>query len=643
MAYGIPRSDLLIMNPRARVTFVLLVLAAAGLAASQRRLSENPPPRLETFDVMEKTILELQDAMQRGAVTSAGLVDVYLARIAAYDTRGPALSAIIALNPRAKDEAAALDAERSAKGPRGPLHGIPLVVKDNFDMVELPTTAGSLALAGLRPHRDAFQVKRLREGGAVIIGKTNLHELASGITTVSSLGGQTRNPYDPERNPGGSSGGTGAAVAANFAAAGLGTDTCGSIRIPASHNALVGLRPSLGLSSRAGVLPLSHSQDVAGPLARTIADLAVVLDATVGADPDDPATTAAEGRIPKSYRDALRADALKGARIGVLTSLFGTAPEDNEGGGVVRRALETIKMLGAETVDVTVPGLDELLRGSSVIDAEFKFDLADYLAAIPDAPVRSLGEIVERGLHHSAIDASVRRRNAVTERETDAYRRARIKRETLRQAIGAAMDEHELAALAYPTMRRKPAVVGQPQGGSTCQLSASTGLPALSVPAGYTSDGLPIGLELLGRAFDEPRLLALAYAYEQAARVRRPPFSTPPLAGRAAPAPVAFTASAGDARPVALTVRFTYDITIAQLRYDARTAGVSAEEVLGAWIHEGAAGPAQIQLLAHDETARAGSITLSYQQRALLRDGRLYVALHTRRAGVQRAQLKPEM
>ena len=196
----------------------------------------------ERYDVMEKTIAELQDAMQSGSLTSSDLVTIYLARIAAYDQEGPALNALISLNPRALEEAAALDRERAARGSRGPLHGIPVLVKDNFDMVGLPTTAGSLALANLRPTTDAFQVARLRAAGAVILGKTNLHELASGITTVSSLGGQTRNPYDPTRNPGGSSGGTGAAIAANFAVAGLGTDTCGSIRIPAAHNSLVGLR-----------------------------------------------------------------------------------------------------------------------------------------------------------------------------------------------------------------------------------------------------------------------------------------------------------------------------------------------------------------------------------------------------------------
>ena len=362
--------------------------------------------------------------------------------------------------------------------------------------------------------------------GRCVVGKTSLHELASGITTIGSLAGQTRNPYDLARTPGGSSGGTGAAVAANFAAGGLGTDTCGSIRIPASHNSLVGLRVSPGLSSRDGIVPLSHTQDIARPIARSIGDVAILLDATVGVDPADASTRLGEGHVPPSYRDALKADALKGARIGILTSMFGDQPEDNEAGAIVRRALDEMKKQGAETVDTTVPGLDELLRGSSVIDAEFKFDLADYLAGVPNAPVHSLSEILDRGLYHAALDGILKRRNAVQDRESDSYRRARIKREAIRQAVTSALEEHRLEALAYPTMRRKPALIGDAQAGGTCQLSASSGLPALSVPAGFTPDGLPIGLELLGRKFDEPRLLAPGMGSNAAGS---PPSSTPAL------------------------------------------------------------------------------------------------------------------
>jgi amidase len=619
-------------------------VAAALLCAVQAMSPAQPAP----FEVVEKTIPELQEALQAKRISSTDLVDIYLARIAAYDRSGPRLNSVIAVNPKAREEAAGLDRERAANGPRGPLHGIPLVIKDNFDLAGMPTTAGTLAFAALFPADDAFQVKKLREAGAVILAKTNLQELASGIVTVSSMGGQTRNPYDLRRNPGGSSGGTGAAVAANLAAAGLGSDTCGSIRIPASHNALVGLRSSLGLSSRNGVVPLSHSQDIAGPLARTVTDVAILLDATAGFDSADPSTKAGDGHVPKSYRDLLKTDALKGARIGVLRTLFGTAPEDNEGGAVVRRALDDMKKQGAEVMDVTVPGLDDLLTGSSVIDAEFKFDLAEYLSHVPNAPVKSLGEIVDGGLVHAAVDPSARRRNAVQSRESDEYRRALIKRETIRQAVTAAFDEHRLDAMAYPVMRRKPALIGEAQGGSTCQLSAASGLPALAMPAGFTTDGLPIGLELLGRAFDEGKLLALGYAFEQASHARQPPFSAPPLVGGRAPAEVSFAlriAVAGEGRGASLATDFSFDPATGQLKYKAAGTGIPADRMLGAWIQRGAAGEkgaAVYQVLMRGELQGSGVIQLPPTEHARLKEGRFYVAIYTLGSpkGDARAQLR---
>ena len=328
------------------------------------------------------------------------------------------------INPRAREEAEALDRERAEKGPRGPLHGIPVLIKDNYDTTDMPTSGGALALATLQPAADAFQVRKLREAGAVILGKTTMHELASGITNISSLTNQTRNPYDLYRTPGGSSGGTGAAIGASFAAAGMGSDTCGSIRIPAANQNLVGLRGTHGLSSRTGVMPLSSTQDIAGPLARTVTDLAIMLDATVGADPSDAITKDSAGHIPKSYREALVDGGLKGARIGVLRSLWGTAGEDGEVTGILNKALDGMKAQGAEVVDIAVPGLDDLLRESSVINDEFKFDLMAYLAKHPNAPVKSLGDVIERGLHHDALDTQFRLRNSPEKRETEHYRQA---------------------------------------------------------------------------------------------------------------------------------------------------------------------------------------------------------------------------
>jgi amidase len=512
------------------VASMVALAVAMPLAQRQSQAPARAAQTLPAFTVLEKSIPELQAAMQARTVTSRDLVTMYLARIKSYDQDGPKLNAMIALNPKALDEASALDAERRAGRVRGPLHGIPIVVKDNYVTEDMPTTGGSKALEGFMPGRDAFMVKKLRDAGAVIVGKTNLHELAYGITSISSMGGQTLNPYDPTRNPGGSSGGTGAAVAANFAVAGMGTDTCGSIRNPSSEDNLVGLRGTLGLSSRTGILPLSHTQDIGGPLARSVTDLAIMLDATVGADPNDPLSRDGTGHIPPSYRAILNAstrETLKGARIGILTTYFGSMPEDAEVGDVARHALELMRQQGAETVDAVVPNFDALLQGTSTINGEFKFDLLDFLTPFPNAPVHSLGELIATGKYSPAIDGVIKRANLVDSRESDQEKAALAKRGPAKDAIVAFMKAQKLDALAYPTLRRKPAKIGEAQGGSNCQLSATTGLPAISVQAGFTPDGLPIGLELLGDEYTEATLLKLAYSFEQATHFRKLPPTTP--------------------------------------------------------------------------------------------------------------------
>lgn len=495
---------------------------ASAASSSKRVLAQGAP-----FSVVEKSIPALQEEMKSGRVTSVQLVDAYLARIRQFDKAGPRINAVIAINPKAHEIAAALDRERREKGPRGILHGIPVLVKDNYATEDMPTTGGSKALEGFETGRDAFVVARLRAAGAVILGKTNLHELAYGITSVSSMGGQTRNPYDPARNPGGSSGGTGAAVAASFAAAGLGTDTCGSVRNPSSANALVGLRGSMGLSSRTGILPLSLTQDIGGPLARSITDLAIMLDATVGVDPADPVTEASNGQIPRTYLGAIGDRDIRDIRIGILTPFFGSAPEDAEVATIVRDALHTFADFGADVVEITIPDLDEALRGTSVINDEFKSDLDEFLKQYPGAPVHSLAEIVASGKYDPAVEGVLKRANGVASRDTESYQVALDRREAARQLVIAAMAQRGVSALAYPTLRRKPAVIGQPQAGSNCQLSATTGLPALAIPAGFTADGLPVGMELLGMPFGERTLLRAAYAYEQVISPRRPPSTTP--------------------------------------------------------------------------------------------------------------------
>ena len=488
----------------------------------------DPRSQTPSFDVTEKSIPELAAAMRTGATTSKRLVEAYLARIEAFDQQGPALNAIIAINPRALDQADALDRERAARGPRGPLHGIPIVLKDNFDTADMPTTAASIALKGSRPARDAFQVKKLRDAGAVVVAKSNLHELARGITTISSLGGQTRNPYDPTRNPGGSSGGTGAAIAANFAAVGMGTDTCGSIRYPAAHNNLVGVRATMGLSSRSGIVPLALSQDVGGPIGRSVTDVALVLDATVGADPDDPVTAKSAGRIPSSYTTALDADGLRGARLGIFLPLFGTAPDDQRAASVVRAAVQRMEQKGAQTVDVATPAMPT--EGDvSLIRFEFKFHLNAYLARTPGAPVHSLAEILDKQLFHPSLEQPFRRSNEVVTLDSDEYKTMAAKQAQLREALLKAMDDHRVVALVYPTLRRTAAKIGEPQTGGNCHASAATGLPAVTVPAGFADDGMPVGVELLGRPFAEADLLKLAYAFEQATHFRRLPPLTPQL------------------------------------------------------------------------------------------------------------------
>ena len=616
------------------------ILAAGAIAAAAQRPPARgaaPPPKT-TFDVIEKTIPELQDAMTRGEATSKDLVAAYLARIAAYDHTGPALNAFITVNARALEAADALDRERAASGPRGPLHGIPIAVKDNFETADMPTTGGSIALAGFMPGRDAFQVQKLREAGAVIIGKTNLHELAAGITSISSAGGQTRNPYDLARTPGGSSGGTGAAVAANLAAGGMGSDTCGSIRIPSANNNLVGLRGTLGLSSRRGIIPLSHTQDIGGPLARTVTDLAIMLDATVGPDEGDPTTAAAKGHVPRSYRDALRPDALKDVRIGALKNLFGAAPEDNEVNTLVRKALDAMKAAGAQIEEVTVPGLDDLLRDSSLINAEFKFDLLDYLAPFASAPVHSLGDILDRGEYDKALETVFRARNRPESRESDEARRARIKRAAVRAIVLASMEELKLDALAYPPLGRKAAVLGEPQrGGTNCQLSASSGLPAISIPAGFTDDGVPVGIELLGREWSEPQLLGAAYAYEQATRPRRPPSTTPALVDGKPPAVRTFVVAAG---PVRTT--FVFDVTTRRVKYDVMTMA-GADSAIAAAVHranDGGNGPVVFRLLDGMGKPIPGDATLGAADASAFDSGKLYIEVTTKSGGGQRSAIK---
>lgn len=499
---------------------------AAWLAASSIRVGAAPS---SSYDAFEKSLRELQADMAAGRTTAADLTQFYLNRIAAYDHAGPRLNAVLVVNPHAIDDARALDAERRQRRVRGPLHGIPVLLKDNFETKDMPTTGGSLALAGAMPKQDAFQVRKLRDAGAVMLGKVNLHELALGLTTISSVGGQTLDAYDLTRAPGGSSGGSGVAVAANFAAFAMGTDTSGSIRIPSSHNSIVGLRPSAGLSSRSGIIPFGHTQDTGGPMARTVADIAIVLDATVGYDPDDPTTEASKGKIPRSYTESLRADALEGARIGVINELFGGAADDREVADVVRRAVTDMTGRGATATDVTIADLQALLMSSNLLSQELKFYLGDYFAQAPGARVKSFNEFVASGLYTPQLKPFLELANGQPDDylRSDDYRRRLAARAALARAVLDVMDASRLDALIYPTARRVAPTLGGNQAGSNAGLSAQTGFPAITVPAGFTATGFPVGVELLARPFAEPTLIGLAYSYEQATHHRRPPATAP--------------------------------------------------------------------------------------------------------------------
>jgi Asp-tRNA(Asn)/Glu-tRNA(Gln) amidotransferase A subunit family amidase len=374
----------------------------------------------------------------------------------------------------------------------------------------------------------------------VIIAKSNMHEFAYGWETIGSLFGQTRNPYALTRNPGGSSGGTGAAIAANFAAVGMGSDTCGSIRVPSSFNSLVGLRGTQGISSRAGILPLSHTQDIGGPLARTVIDLAIVLDATVGYDPADPQTAESLGNIPKSYTESLDLNGLRGARVGRVTNFSGPAA-DPAVAAVFRTALDEMRAQGAEVVEVTIPNWQALFPEPAdpyfVLFQDFKFDLNTYLAERPGAPVRTLEEVLASGKFskHETVEPRLRNSQSVATLDTKEYYEHLARRTTIRQAILKTMADHRLDALVYPTTNQKAALLNELEQfeSHNCYLAANSGLPAMTVPGGFTDDGFPVGVELLGRMWSEPRLIRLAYAYEQATRHRRSPPSTPALTSSA--------------------------------------------------------------------------------------------------------------
>jgi Asp-tRNA(Asn)/Glu-tRNA(Gln) amidotransferase A subunit family amidase len=493
-------------------------------------LSAQPPA---AFHVEETTIAQIQNAFRDGSLTCRSLVEQYLERIDAHDKRGAALNAIVMTNPDALTRADDLDRRFRQSGPVGAIHCVPVIVKDNYETVDMPTTAGSLSLKGMMTGKDAFVVKRLREAGAVMIAKSNMAEFAfSPVETVNSiLPGYTRNPYDTSRVTAGSSGGSAAGGAANFGAVALASDTGDSIRGPAAHQALVGLRSTMGLVSRAGVVPLNLAADIAGAVTRTVADTAAVLQVIAGEDPDDPVTATSRGHVDPNYAAALKRDGLKGARLGVLHQAYDTPTLDKEVDAIFRGAMGELRNLGAEVIDpVAVEDLDALRRTQGGGCNQFKYDLNRFLAGLGDkAPMHSLDEIIKSRRFHPSIQARLESSQASDDVPGEsAGCKARDEfRQKLRAAVLKLMTEQQLDALIYPTWSNPPRLIGDlntPGGDNNQFFSPSTGFPAITVPMAYTrGDTLPAGLQFFGRPWSEATLLRLAYAYEQATHHRSPP------------------------------------------------------------------------------------------------------------------------
>lgn len=529
-------------------TTVAGAVAATGNTActpQARAGKDDPYAGGERFELSEWTIADLQTAMASGALTARAVTEMYLDRIAATDRSGPALHCILEINPDALDLAEASDRERRASGARGPLHGVPVLLKDNIGTADaMTTTAGSLALEGCVAPRDAFVVQRLREAGAVPLAKTNMSEWANfrslrSTSGWSARGGLGKNPYALDRNPGGSSSGSGAATSANLGAVALGTETDGSIVIPAHANGIVGLKPTVGLVSRSGIVPIAHSQDTAGPMTRTVTDAAILLGIIAGVDARDTATRTAKRHAHVDYTQFLDRKGLAGARIGVARKFFGFHPEVDR---VIEQAIDTMRREGAEIIDpVALSRRGELVAAElQVLLFEFKSDLDRYLAELGDAtPHRSLAEIVAFNENNADTEMAYFGQEiflaalSLDPSKDNAYEQAlamshRLSRD---EGIDQVLREHRLDALVAPT--GGPAwttdlINGDHISGGCSTLPAAAGYPHITVPAGHVH-GLPVGVSFFAGAWSEPALLKLAYAFEQTTRCRREPELKPTL------------------------------------------------------------------------------------------------------------------
>jgi len=488
----------------------------------------------DEFQLTEATISDIHSSFKSGELTSEQLVQLYLNRIDTYD-QSTGINSIVYINNLALEQAKALDQEYAETGILRPMHGIPIIVKDNFNTIGLQTAAGSEAMKGFKPKTNAYQVQKLIEAGAIVIAKSNMAEWAfSPMVTISSLAGETLNPYNIEHTTAGSSGGTGASIAANFGSFGLGSDTGNSIRGPSSHNALVGFRSTIGLTSRSGIVPLYLRNDVGGPMARSVEDATRALEVIAGYDTTDPVTKYSKGKIPENYSQFLKKDGLINKRIGVLRILSDEEP-NSEIASLFDQAIHDLDSLGAEIIDpFVIPDFQDLRQGQWC--AVFEEDLNTYLAAQgEDVPVKNLNEVIESGKYADYIERNLKyfQENSDEQTETvcsDPF--TDLKRIAFRDAIEHVMDSLNVDAIVYPSWNHPPARIGDFEGykGDNSQVIAPhTGQPAFTVPMGFTTGNLPSGLQVLGRMFDEPTLIEITYAYEQGTLHRKPPKNFPDL------------------------------------------------------------------------------------------------------------------
>lgn len=538
-------------TPRSRLPRLLpgLLLAVPGLLAAALFPA---PAAAQVLELADATVAQLAAAFEEGSLTSERLVELSLARIAAYDRAGPSLNAVLWLNTGALEAARALDIERREQGPRSPLHGIPVVLKDNIDTADLPTTAGSLLLLGSIPPDDAYLVQKLREAGAIVLAKVNMSEFAGGAV-MSSISGAMRNPHDLARTPSGSSGGTGVAIADWYAPLGLGTDTGGSIRGPSASNGIVGLKPTLGLLSRDGIVPLSLTFDTAGPMGRSVADVAAMLGVMTGVDPADTATARSAGHFESDYTRFLDPEALQGARIGIARDFMG---QDADVDWVMEAALTAMREAGATVVEVRYPAWLLAAKGdwyTTIRWPDFREQIEDYLATLRPGYPRTLADLIVRskeivspppgGGMPNPVRWSLFLQEEASGSTSDPEYQAMLNHglPLARAVVEGILATDSLDAIVYPTSPTRPGLVEGGSGGgggvSATNIANLTGFPDLIVPAGFVGDRLPVGISFFGPAFSEGRLLALGYAFEQRTRALRKPGTTPALPGEGFPDP----------------------------------------------------------------------------------------------------------